>query len=141
MAGEREKGILDKNKELARRSLEELWSKGDMTVVDQIYSDKYILHFPIGPAYKGRKGVKDQVREFRSSFPDWTERAVDMIAEGDKVMVRFISTGTHRGEFNGIPPTGRRIAIQEVAILRIKDGRIVEEWGFPDLFGLHQQLT
>ena len=132
--------VLDKNKELARRSLEEVWSKGDMAVVDEIYSDEYILHFPFGPAYTGKEGVRGQVGEFRTAFPDWTEQLLDIIAEGDRVVVRFLSTGTHKGEFNGIAPTGRRIALEEAAILRIKDRKIVEEWGFFDLFSLHRQL-
>lgn len=80
------------------------------------------------------------VRKHRISFPDWNEKVDDVIAEGDRVVVRFTSTGTHLGEFEGIAPTGKKVRIQEVAIFRLADGKIVEQWGVPDLHGLLQQL-
>lgn len=63
-----------------------------------------------------------------------------MIAEGDKVMIRTTITGTHTGEYWGIAPTGKQISITEMACVRIKDGKIVEEWGVPDMFNLMQQI-
>ena len=64
----------------------------------------------------------------------------DIVAEGDRVVIRFTSTGTHRGAFAGIAPTGRKVTIQEVAIFRVVGGKIVEQWGQPDLNGLLEQL-
>ena len=64
-----------------------------------------------------------------------------MIVEGDRVATRFTSRATHRGEFMGIPATGRRIEIGEVAIFRMRDGRIAEQWAYPDTATLQQQLT
>ena len=76
----------------------------------------------------------------RTAFPDWTETIEDIIAEGDKVVTRFTSRGTHKGKFMGVPPTGKKVKITEVAVFRIADGKITEQWGFPDLQGLRQQL-
>jgi predicted ester cyclase len=90
--------------------------------------------------WRGIEGIKEVVRKHRISFPDWNEKVDDVIAEGDRVVVRFTSTGTHLGEFEGIAPTGKKVRIQEVAIFRLADGKIVEQWGVPDLHGLLQQL-
>ena len=64
----------------------------------------------------------------------------DCFAEDDKVMIINTITGNHTGEFMGIPPTGRPFSVIEVTAVRIKEGKIVEEWGFPDMFSLLQQL-
>jgi len=63
-----------------------------------------------------------------------------MIAENDRVVIRFTSTGTQQGEFAGIAPTGKRVSIQEVAIFRLSGGKIVEQWSMPDIHGLLEQL-
>ena len=69
------------------------------------------------------------------------EKVVDIIADDDRVVTRYISTGTHEGEFQGIAPTGRVTTISEVSIHRLLDGKIVEQWGFPDGLSHAQQLT
>lgn len=94
----------------------------------------------VGPEWKGVEGIKREVRGHRLSFPDWEETVDDIIAEGDRVVIRFHSTGTHRGAFAGIAPTGRKVAIREIAIYRLAHGKIVEQWGMPDLHGLLTQL-
>ncbi len=76
----------------------------------------------------------------RTSFPDWHEKVVRLIAEGDFVVSYFSSSGTNTGEFGGNAPTGKQARIHEVAICRIEDGKIAEQWGFPDIQGLSHQL-
>ena len=134
------KSLEDQNKATVLRSESEVWSKGDLAVADQLYSPEFVCHFIIGPEWRGVEGIKEQVRQHRTSFPDWTERVDDIVAEGDRVVIRFTSTGTHRGAFAGIAPTGRKVTIQEVAIFRVVGGKIVEQWGQPDLNGLLEQL-
>ena len=131
---------LSDNKAVVLRSEAELWSKGDLTVADELYSPDFVCHFVVGPEWRGLEGIKGEVRSHRTSFPDWHERVDDIIAEGDRVVIRFTSTGTQLGEFLGIPPTGRKVSIQEVAIFRVVDGKIVEQWGMPDIQGLMEQL-
>jgi steroid delta-isomerase-like uncharacterized protein len=76
----------------------------------------------------------------RAAFPDLRVEINDLIAEGDKVVARNTVTGTHRGEFMGIPPTGRRVAYDEIFVVRFADGRIAETWGVVDLASLMRQL-
>jgi predicted ester cyclase len=104
------------------------------------YAPDYVCHFLIGPEWRGVEGIKNEVKQHRVSFPDWNEHVDDIVAEGDRVVIRFTSTGTQRGEFAGIAPTGKRVKIQEVAIFRLANGKIAEQWGIPDLHGLMEQL-
>lgn len=130
-----------RNKEIVLRSEAELWSKGNLDVAAELYSPDFVCHFLVGPDWKGIEGIKQEVQRHRTSFPDWNESVDDIIAEGDKVVIRFTSTGTHLGTFQGVAPTGRKVAIREVAIFRLANGKIVEQWGQPDIFGLQQQLS
>jgi steroid delta-isomerase-like uncharacterized protein len=75
-----------------------------------------------------------------AAFPDWKVTVDDIIAEGDKVVVRATGQGTHLGEYMGIPPTGRRIKVSWIAIYRIADGKLAEHWQQIDELGLRQQL-
>ena len=132
---------LSDNKKIILRSESELWSKGDLAVTDQLYSTDFVCHFVLGPEWKGVPGIKNAVSSHRTSFPDWEEKVEDIIAQGDRVAIRISSSGTQRGEFAGIPPTGRKVTIEEFHIYRIADGKIAEQWGMPDVQGLMQQLT
>jgi len=133
--------ILAENKAVVLRSEAELWSKGNLAVADELYSPEYVCHFVAGPDWKGIDGIKAEVKQHRASFPDWNETVDDIIAEGDKVVIRFTSTGTQRGDFDGFKATGRKVTIQEVAIFRLVRGKIVEQWGMPDIHGLIEQLS
>jgi steroid delta-isomerase-like uncharacterized protein len=132
---------LAENKAVVLRSENELWNNGNLAVADELYSPDYVCHFVVGPEWKGIDGVKAEVKQHRTSFPDWNERVDDIIAEGDKVVIRFTSTGTQRGGFQGIKATGRKVTIQEIAIFRLAGGKIVEQWGIPDVHGLMEQLS
>jgi steroid delta-isomerase-like uncharacterized protein len=131
---------IEDNKAIVRLTAEEVWSKGNLAIVDEIYAPDFVCHFIVGPEWKGPDGVKNNVQQHRTSFPDWNEQIEDIIAEGEKVVIRFTSRGTHEGEFEGIPPTGNQVTIAEVAIYRIADGKIAEQWGFPDIMGLLRQV-
>lgn len=117
----------------------ELWSKGDLTVIDSSYSPDFVGHFPAETVH-GPSGIRSSVESHRRSFPDWTETVEDTIADGDRVVTRFRSRGTNLGEFFGKPATGRRVEITEVCIFRVVDGKIVEQWVYPDLASMQRQL-
>jgi steroid delta-isomerase-like uncharacterized protein len=130
-----------RNKDLIRRLHEEVWSKGNVKKLDQFYSKKIVWHLlPLGVELKGLDQLEGHIREHRQAFPDWTEKVQQIVAEGDLVATRYISTGTNNGSFAGNPPTGKWIQINEMAIHRIVDGKIVEQWVIPDIFSLNQQL-
>jgi steroid delta-isomerase-like uncharacterized protein len=128
------------NKAIVRLAAEEVWSKGNLAIVDEIYAPDFVCHFIVGPEWKGPDGVKNTVKQHRTSFPDWHEQIEDIIAEGDRVVIRWTARGTHQGEFEGIPPTGKQVTIAEVAIYPIAAGKIAEQWGFPDIMALLRQL-
>jgi steroid delta-isomerase-like uncharacterized protein len=131
---------LERNKTLVRRAFEEVWSRGNLDIVDQLFSTDFLRHFPIGSETKGLDTFRDRLREHRTAFPDWSERVQLIVAEGDLVAVYFTSSGTNDGSFQGNSPTGQRIAITEMTIFRIADNKIVEQWLIPDLLSLNQQL-
>ncbi|MGD2108050.1 MAG: ester cyclase [Phycisphaerae bacterium] len=131
--------IKRENIELVQRQHTDLWSNGDLTVIDESYATDFLGHFP-GETVRGPAGIRSSVLAHRTSFPDWTETVEDTIAEGDRIVTRFRSQGTNLGEFSGKPATGRRVEITEVCIFRIVDGWIVEQWVYPDLISMQRQL-
>jgi steroid delta-isomerase-like uncharacterized protein len=131
---------LERNKTLVRRLMEDDISRGDEEIADAIIHPDFFDHTnPLGMQH-GLAGHKAIVRLFRSIFPDLEWRIDDLIAEGDKVVARTTMRGTHRADFFGIPPTGRRVTMQGIHVVRIADGRIIEHWGSNDDLGLMRQL-
>ncbi len=131
---------VERNKDLLRRAHAEVWSQGNLAAADELYAPDFVCHFIAGSEWKGAEGLKAEVRRHRTSFPDWREHIEQIVAEGDFVVTRFTSTGTQRGAFNGRPATGKTVSISELAVHRIANGKIAEQWGFPDALSLDQQL-
>jgi predicted ester cyclase len=130
---------LESNREVVRK-YHEVWSNGQTALIDTIMSPDFVCHFIGGLEWKGIDGAKNSISNHKKSFPDWNEEIVDIIAEGDKVVTRYRSTGAHHGNFNGIDSTGNKVTIYETSIYRIANGKIVEQWGFPDELSLRNQL-
>jgi steroid delta-isomerase-like uncharacterized protein len=119
------------------------WNKGKaaaMAVIDEVYADDFVSHGGGGEETRGIKNVKKSTSETFIAFPDNHFSIDDMIVEGDKVAARYTITGTHKGEFMGVPPTNKKIKIRAIAIERFAGGKIVEEWGMDDTLSLMQQL-
>ena len=127
-------------KALYRRWFEEVVSTGNLALADELLAPGYVLHFPGMPGPIDGEGHKQLVLLFRSAFPDWHEALDDVIAEGDKVVIRVTGTGTHTGEFQGIPPSHTRVTATGIGIGRIEHGRIAEAWAAYDALGLMQQI-
>jgi steroid delta-isomerase-like uncharacterized protein len=134
---------LDSNKQLARRAIE-VWSRGDVDALAEIFAPDYINHqhsHPQSPAdIVGLKAWGDFIIEFHRAFPDFLDTIELQIAEGNHVATRFISRGTHEGTFMGISATGRTVSWSGISIDRIENERIVESWGNWDMMGVFQQL-
>ncbi len=131
----------ERNKELIHRMNDEVWTKGNLEIMDQLFSTDFVQHFlPVGSETKGLVKFRESVRNHRQAFPDWAEEIKQIVAEGDLVATHFTSTGTNTGSFLGNPPTGKQIHINEMSIYRIVDSKIVEQWLIPDLLSLNQQL-
>jgi len=132
---------LEANKAVLLRTEAEVWSKGNLAAVDELYAPDFVCHFVDGIEWRGLTGIKNAVASHRTSFPDWHEQVEDIVAEGDRVVIRIHSTGTQLGAFNGIAPTGKKISIEEIHIFRLEHGKIAEQWGMPDVHGLLEQLN
>jgi predicted ester cyclase len=98
--------------------------------VDEYYAAEYRDHTPSRTRgrLEGREGVREAFALFRRAFPDARHRVEDVIVEGDKVVVRLSAWGTHTGEIFGVPPTGREVFQNGIAIYRLVDGKIAERW-------------
>ena len=128
------------NKAILRRFFEDLFNTGNLAVADEIVATDYLNHNAAPGETPGREGLKQFVAAVRTAFPDLHFTVEDQIAEGDKVVTRFTGRGTHRGEFMGIPPTGKAFAISGIGLYRLADGKIVEDRVQEDTLGMLQQL-
>jgi len=129
----------DQQKSLIER-LHALWNTGDLTAVRDVYSPDFIVHWPERKLSRGHDGAEAAIRKTRTAFPDWYEKVVDMVVEGDRVVTRYVSTGTHKGSYKGIQPTGAHVEIDEISIYRIERGMVAEQWCLFDDVALMRQL-
>ena len=130
----------EENKAIARRWGAEVWGKGSLAAVDELYAADFARHSALPGMTPDREGYKQGVSMNFAVFGDVQSTLEDIVAEGDKVAVRWTWRGTHKGELMGIAPTGKQVMITGIGILRIVGGKIVEEWGEMDSVGMMQQL-
>jgi predicted ester cyclase len=121
--------VSDANKAVVRRLVAEVFNGGHLEVIDQLYAPELAA------------AAKRWIAPFRASFPDVHIEIVELLAEGDKVVARFTCSATHLGDWLSHAPTGRRFErVDEVWIVRFRDGRIVHVWSLEDTLGRLQQL-
>lgn len=130
----------DEMKAIARRITEEAWNKGDLGVIDELFVSDFVDHNPHGGTSRDREGYKTFIRQVRAAFPNLENRDEDLIAEGDKVVSRWTTRATHRGDWMGVPPTGKEVVGTGIIIWRIVDGKVVERWNNYDALGLLRQV-
>lgn len=130
----------EQNKSIVRRWIEEGWNKHNLAVIDQVYAPDYVQHEPAPETVNSSEALKQYVGAYLTAFPDLNLSIEDLIAEGDKVVWRFKSTGHQNGPFMGLPPTGKTGNITGIVIFRLEDSRIVEGWVNIDTLGLLQQI-
>jgi hypothetical protein len=131
------------NKELLTR-FHDAVNTGDAEVIakaiDEFVDPDVLFHAPVPMDTTGAQALKQVWTVLLRAFPDVHVAVEDMIAQGDKVVSRNTVTGTHRGEYRGLQPTGRSVTYSEIFIFRIADGRIAEIWGVVDVFSQMRQL-
>lgn len=130
---------VERNKELLRIAVEEVWNKGNFENMREMVSDDFVIHFP-REKIEGVENIKGYFTELRKAFPDISFTIVDQVAEENKVVTHWTATGTHKGEFKGIPATGRKVKISAIDIDKLSNGKFVECWSNMDELGLMQQL-
>ena len=130
---------IEANKDIVRRFYAEVESQGRFDIVDELFSATCVDtgHPERG---SGPESVKAHAREMRTRFPDLTVSVDQLVAEGDWVVARLTSRGTHLGPFAGLQPTGKTVTWSGVGMRRIVDGRIVEQWTKYDMISLMRQL-
>lgn len=131
----------DQNKNNVRRLFEEVWNQGHVPVADELFAPTYIHHDSSTPDVgRGPESEKKRVALYRNAFPDIRLTIEDLTAEGETVVARWSCHGTHKGELNGIAPTGKQIHIAGISIARFTNGKMTEGFVSWDALGLMQQL-
>ena len=129
------------NEALLRRFYDEAFSKGKLGVVDELTDRNFVEHEPPPPGFKpGIEGLKQLITTLRTGFPDMQVAVNDIVSQGDKVWARATFSGTHKGVFQNIPPTGKRVAFEVMDIVRFSGGKSIEHWGVADNISLLTQL-
>lgn len=124
-----------------RRALDVMWSGNDYSSAHQFYAADVVVHTQHEPEpLRGREALRELHRLLHVAFPDFHITIEDMIRDGDEVAVRWTVRGTHRGDYFGIPPTGRPVEVEEVAIFRFEGELAKELWLMPNLLGAMEQL-
>jgi steroid delta-isomerase-like uncharacterized protein len=127
------------NKAIVARFYETALNAGDVTVLDELATPDYEEHDPLPGQGTGLEGLRDRVRTIVEAFGQHFT-VEDMIAEGDRVVARWTGSGTHVGEFMGIPPTGKSFTISGIDIYRMAEGKMAEHWHVVDQLALLGQL-
>lgn len=130
---------LEENKAVIRRFVEEVQTQHNVDRMDQLFGPDFYDHGSLSTTHTLEEAKQFFTMVF-SAFPDIRAHIHDQVAEGDKVVTRKTFHGTHKGEFMGIPPTGKEVAFDVIDIFRIADGRIAEHWFVGDMMTLMQQL-
>ena len=129
------------NKAIVSRSVEEVWNKGNLDLIDEFYADNYVGHGTAGQDEDGPEALKQGITNVRTAYPDLHLTIEDLIAEGDKVVGLWTATGTNTGtRMDGGPATGKRVTVSGITINRIYGGKIVESWARWDSLSMYKQL-
>jgi steroid delta-isomerase-like uncharacterized protein len=134
------------HKQLVRRYLEEVWSRGDVDAADAILAPDYQLRVLQGTTghedrvTHGTQRLKQSIAMYHQAFSNLQITPQTIVAEGDRVVVEWIARATHTGSFRGFPPTGKQLGYAGITIYRVEDGKIAEELYLGDRLGLWQQL-
>ncbi len=129
---------IEANKQAARDFFEQIWNQKDESAIERFLpEDAKGNDADFG---SGREGFRRQWRQWVTAFPDLHFEIVDLVAEGDKVLTRWILTGTHQGEYMGVPATGKQIRVEGMSLDRIDNGLVVEGFDGWDNYGFRRQL-
>ena len=125
---------------VAERLIREVWHvDGNLDTADEILAEDYVIHGQEGPWPPTREGEKQQAAAFRAAL-DLRSEVEEILVDGDKAAVHWRTTGTHKGEFMGMPPTGKSFTVHGMSLMRVRDGKVVENRTIADMAGLMQQL-
>lgn len=133
----------EENKALIRKWVDQVLNTRDVSdtsLAHELVAADFVGHFPGQPPISGLEAFRQFGATYFSAFPDLKITPEDLVAEGDKVAMRYSWRGTQKGELMGIPPTGKQVTTSGMSILRIADGKIAEQWDNFDTLSMLQQL-
>jgi steroid delta-isomerase-like uncharacterized protein len=128
------------NKAALQRFYDEVVNAGRLELIDELLTEDFVEHEEFPDIPPTREGVRQFFGLMRGAFPDLRMEAEHVLAEGDLVAAHIHITGTHQGEFMGVPASGRRIDLRAIDLLRFRDGRASEHWGVTDVMLLMTQI-
>ena len=129
------------NKTLARRVLEEIFPANDVNALRQVISDDFVNHEAPPGTPPGLGAISMFMNLLNEAFSDQRWDIHDLLADGDKVVIRCTHAGVHTGDYFGLPATGRSFAYRQIHIIRMRDGKGLEHWAVRDDASLMRQLT
>ena len=127
-------------KALAQRWFTEVMNEGKLEVINEICSQDFVDHDPLPGTSPDFAGLKDFVTQVRSAFPDIETTAEDILVEGDRLAVRSTIRGTHKGDFMGIPASGKKVEVSNYDFVRFENDQAAEHWGTIDSAALMEQI-
>jgi steroid delta-isomerase-like uncharacterized protein len=127
-------------REIMRRNIEELFARGNAALIPELYAPDVVDHNPVPGQRPGHDGLRDVLAVFHRAFPDQQMQLIATIADGDLAMDHWIFRGTHTGDLDGVPATGRRVEFRGFDLARIRDGRIAEIWHVEDMAAMWADL-
>ena len=132
---------IEQNKAIVRRDNDAVWTQGNAAVINELYASNVVDHDPMpGLQATGRELQRQTLEILHSAFPDFSSRIDLLVVEGDTVAAQMTVSGTHRGQFMNMPPTGKMATWKLMTMYRLKNGQIAELWHVVDALGLLAQL-
>ena len=128
------------NKATVQHLYEQLFNQGNLSVTDEVIAPDFINHNAPPGINRGPESMRQLITMLSTAFPDMHYTIEELVAEGDTVVIRVTVSGTHRGPFQGIPPTGRSFRQDQMHFIRFRDGKVVEHRAVRDDLGVMRQL-
>ena len=128
------------NADIVREACHVVWTEGRADRVADYYAEDFKTDYPMTNWGEGLNGVRQLVNDVRTGLPDYSEEIKLLIDGGDYIVVELLITGTHSGPMGDLPPTGKAVAFRDVTILKLRDGKIIEQRGLSDHLSLFQQI-
>jgi steroid delta-isomerase-like uncharacterized protein len=130
----------DELRAITHRFYSEVFNQGKLELIDELIADDFVEHEEMPGMPTDKRAPRMFIGMMREAFPDINATVEDMVVEGNTVAVRARMSGTHKGEFMGIPPTGNKFDIQAMDVIRYRNGQVCAHWGVTDSLTMMQQL-